>query len=83
MVQRNYRRIAAKEYYESNYSTSQQVLCKKFNISATTAQRIMDEVVNEARLDVKYIVDPEHEIKGLVWEYNPERDIKGLTVPQY
>lgn len=77
------RHKSAREYFSKNLLTTQAELCTKFGIGANTANKLMAEVFNETKLDVKYIVDPEHEIKNLDWKYNPEREIRNLPTPQF
>ena len=76
--------MEAEEYLEKYPKTTPRELAKKFEISHTTAYKL-DRKVNPKTIALKgkpwdYIED---EIKGLDWQYNPEKEIRNLQIPKY
>lgn len=59
------------------------VLMVKFNLNYQDSLNAIHEARKQIRENELFIENPEREIKGLDWQYNPEREIRNLQVPKY
>ena len=74
--------VAAVNHYELNCSAPE-VLMDKFNISYSDAIGAVTEGKKRQRERILLSENVEKEIEGMDWQYNPEREIKNLTIPRY
>lgn len=75
--------LLAKRYFQRNRDTSPFDLARLFEMSLRQAYRVIEDVT-KYQDNKKYPWDTiELEIKGMDWEYNPEREIRNLQVPKY
>jgi polyhydroxyalkanoate synthesis regulator phasin len=81
-LDRNERILLAVKHYKE-FRSMLDTLMTKFDLTMTDARNVVVEANKRIREEEILYNNQEREIEGMVWEYNPERDIKDLTVPQY
>lgn len=73
----------ATRYLMQYPGTPVRTLSNLFDIHIRTAYRIIDEVENNKPRKLNPWDLIEKDIEGLDWQYNPEKDIQHLTVPNF